>query len=82
MNTSITDLERQLINEQLAKCLELAEKHAQLVDSFNVMNFISLLLAIALAVTYLLIIVAGGFYLFKKDNSYKPYNPQPPRNRR
>lgn len=59
------NLERQLINEQLAQCIELSEKYNQLVSTFNTVNFISMLLAIALAATYFMLFVAIIFYFLK-----------------
>lgn len=59
------NLERQLINEQLAQCIELSEKYNQLVSTFNTVNFVSMLLAIALAATYFMLFVGIIFYFLK-----------------
>ena len=59
------NLERQLINEQLAQCIELSEKYNELVQTFNLVNFVSMLLAIALAATYFLLFVGIVFYFLK-----------------
>ena len=61
----IDNLERQLINEQLAKCIELSDKYNELVQTFNLVNFVSMLLGIALAATYFLLLVGALFYFLK-----------------